>query len=69
METFDDYDYESILETLEPIYIREGDAVARELLQENGFPPELIDELMSILWQLRERTQGSSYFDGNHFDD
>lgn len=63
METFDDYDYESILETLEPIYMREGDAAARELLEENGFPPALIDELMSILWQLRERSQGAHYFD------
>ncbi|MFQ3647835.1 MAG: hypothetical protein SNJ54_11970 [Anaerolineae bacterium] len=63
METFDDYDYESILETLEPIYMREGDAAARELLEENGFPLAIINELMSILWQLRERAQNSSYFD------
>ncbi len=63
MEPFDDYDYESILETLEPIYMQEGDAAAREILEENDFPPELIDQLMNILWQLRERAQGSSYFD------
>ncbi len=63
MEPFDDYDYESILETLEPIYMQEGDAAAREILEENDFPPELIDQLMSILWQLRQRMQSSSYFD------
>jgi len=63
MEIFDDYDYESILETLEPIYMQEGDAAARELLEENGFPPALIDELLSILWQLRERGYSGTYFD------
>ncbi len=63
MEIFDDYDYESILETLEPIYMQEGDAAARELLEENGFPPALIDELLGILWQLRERGHSGAYFD------
>jgi hypothetical protein len=46
---YDDYDFESILETLEPLYLIEGADGTRAFLLENRFPDELADQLITLL--------------------
>jgi hypothetical protein len=59
---FDDYDFEAILETLEPLYAREGAGETADFLRENNFDEELIEKLLGILAELHERRE-DAYFD------
>lgn len=48
----DDYDFEAILETLEPIYQAEGAAGVREFLAQSPLSAELGEHLIEILQEL-----------------
>ena len=62
MSDTDDYDFEAILETLEPIYNREGAIETADFLRENNFDEALIKKLLAILAELHERRE-DAYFD------
>lgn len=48
----DDYDFEAILETLEPLYQAEGAVGVREFLAQSPLSAELGEKLIEILHEL-----------------
>jgi hypothetical protein len=58
---YDDYDFESVLETIEPIYAQEGADSARQFLVDNDFNETVIVELLRVLDQLYSRPNESDW--------